>query len=261
MENNRPKAALINSTWYTAAREVLTPAELGNLLVWCVDYVLTGEAPKTQKNTLYALFRMAKVALDSDIEAYAARCERNRINANSKRVGASGSESQRVAPNINHNINNNINNNDNSISLTDEIGERERYDIIYLFFKRGAKCPLDEYEEFFAYYSALGWRNNKGAPIVRRIAAARMWAFKKGTRVLPDLFQMYGDAMLSADVPDGGIFGYLRDIQRTEDAMIITFAASAEWVKNFDESNQRALAKFMKTAGAARLSYRADPAK
>ena len=176
-QTRRPNAALINRQWFDSARNVLTPAEMGELLLAAVSYVLgVPDAPKSS-GKVAVVFAMVKPALDSDIAAYAERCERNAANARAKRVAASGSESQPVVAitNNNNNINNNINNNNISISADDEEREKVVFAISYYFFTKGVTEPLVEAQRFYDYYDRQGWRSNKGAPIVSKIAAARMW--------------------------------------------------------------------------------------
>lgn len=173
----RPNAALINRQWFDSAASVLNEAELGDLLTAAVRYVLSGTCDHKRTGRVAVVFAMIKPALDSDIAAYAERCERNAANARAKRVGASGCESQPVGAitNNNININNNINNNSNSISPDDEEREKVLFDISCYFFSKGASEPVQEAHRFYDYYDRQGWRSNKGAPIVSKIAAARMW--------------------------------------------------------------------------------------
>ena len=51
------------------------------------------------------------------------------------------------------------------------------------FWSTGSKAVKEELNAFWSYYESLGWKNNKGAQIVSKLAAARMWRrqFENGT--------------------------------------------------------------------------------
>ena len=104
METNneqRPSAALINREWYESAMAVLSPEELGRLLLNAIAYVLYGDELPPSSTRVGMVCRMIKPALDSDIIKYRERCARNAANARAgrERAAASGSESQRVGAN------------------------------------------------------------------------------------------------------------------------------------------------------------------
>lgn len=177
--DKRPSAALINQEWFNAASKVLDGTQMGRLLISAVSYVLTGELDQDLDEPSGIVFAMVRPWLDSDIESYRRRCERNAANARSRseRVGASGSQSQRVGNNPNPKTNPNTNPNPNlSVESTDpkEI-EREKWLIYGYFWASGSKNVLQEMLAFWNYYDSLGWKNNKGATIVNRLSAARMW--------------------------------------------------------------------------------------
>ena len=101
--DKRPSAALINREWYAAASKVLDGTQMGRLLMAVVSYVWTGELDQDLDEPSGIVFEMVRPWLDSDIESYRKRCERNAANARGRgeRVAASGTQSQRVAPNPN----------------------------------------------------------------------------------------------------------------------------------------------------------------
>ena len=179
ISEKRPSAALINREWYTAASKVLDGTQMGRLLMAVVCYVWTGDLELELDEPSGIVFEMVRPWLDSDIESYRRRCERNAANARSRRgpVAASGTQSQRVGANPNPNNNPNPNPNPNlSIESADpkEI-EREKWLIFGYFWASGSKNVLEETRAFWNYYDSLGWKNNKGAAIVNRLSAARMW--------------------------------------------------------------------------------------
>lgn len=53
--------------------------------------------------------------------------------------------------------------------------ERQKFLIAGYFFSKGSESPVEEMSAFWNYYESLGWKNNKGAAIVRKQAAAAMW--------------------------------------------------------------------------------------
>lgn len=179
VSDKRPSAALINREWYAAASKVLDGNQMGRLLMAVVNYVWTGDQDIELDEPSGIVFEMVRPWLDSDIDSYRRRCERNAANARSRKepVAASGTQSQRVASNPNPNNNPNSNPNPNlSIESADprEI-EKEKWLIYGYFWASGSKNVLQEMLAFWNYYDSLGWKNNKGAAIVNRLSAARMW--------------------------------------------------------------------------------------
>lgn len=186
-EDKRPRAALINREWFLAARRVLPAGQLGRVLVAAVEYVLEDVTSDKLNTDERIVFEMARPWLDSDISAYKARCERNSRNARSQsqRVAASGSESLRVAANTTPTTTPTPT---TTTTLSREVEsnkeiEREKWLIYGYFWSTGSKAIKEECNAFWSYYESLGWRNNKGAPIVSKLAAARMWRrqFENGT--------------------------------------------------------------------------------
>lgn len=179
VSEKRPSAALINREWYAAASKVLDRTQMGRLLMAVVSYVWTGAQDTGLDEPSGIVFEMVRPWLDSDIESYRRRCERNAANARSRRepVAASGTQSQRVASNPNPNNNPNPNPNPNlSIESPDKKEIKEDIWLVYgYFWASGSKNALQETRAFWNYYDSLGWKNNKGAAIVSRLSAARMW--------------------------------------------------------------------------------------
>lgn len=183
METNdndkRPNAALINREWYEAARAILAPNDLGQMMVKAVSYVLYGEDLPPSSTPIGIVCQMIKPSLDSDIRRYIEKCHRNAMNARAKseRMGASGSEWERVGANTTSTPTSTPTSTTTPMSLSNDNGrrDRERFFIALYFAEHGNTSPVAEMEAFWNYYESLGWKNNKGAVIVRKQAAAAMW--------------------------------------------------------------------------------------
>lgn len=196
MEDNETKqtglkGAVLKRTWFNQARELLTSAyarcEFYEALM-CVAFD-EGE-PEIHDEKALVMFSMCRPYVEEDKQRYRDRCARNRANATAKstylRVATTGSDSQPVAPNSNTKSNSNTNNNTNTntntntnLSTFDEVRERrERFELIGLFFLKGAMDPAAELDFFWSYYESLGWKNSRGAAIVSKYAAAKMWQLK-----------------------------------------------------------------------------------
>lgn len=238
-EEKRPRAALINREWFVAARRVLPADQLGRVLVAAVEYVIEDVTSDKLSPDERIVFEMARPWLDSDISAYKARCERNSRNARSQsqRVAASGSESQRVAaittptptptststPTLSR-----------EVSDEKEI-EREKWLIYGYFWSTGSKAIKEECTAFWSYYESLGWRNNKGAPIVSKLAAARMWRrqFENGTA--PDGSDAWFRVVQSCSVADYRLWmGYL-GAEKLEDHVEVRLRLTPAYLEQLKE--------------------------
>ena len=207
---NRPNAALINKEWYDSACRVLNPAELGLLLIEVVEYVICGKEPDRLKGTASVVFTMIRPALDSDITKYRERCARNAANAKSgrERAAASGSEWQRVAANTTTTTTTNTTTTTTttpSIS-NDEQRKRERFEVFGYFWSIGSADPMEELNAFWDYYESLGWKNNKGAIIVSKLAAARMWRRQFETKTPPNGAAAWYKVVKESSIPNPNIF-------------------------------------------------------
>lgn len=177
--SRRPNAALINREWFRSAQSVLDSAGVGRVLLAAVEYVFTGETRTNLSEGEKIVFTMIRPALDSDVRAYAERCARNAANARNRslRVVATGSDWERLGAIPTPTPTTTPTPTPISLPREDakEQRDRERFLTALYFAERGSESPVAEMEAFWNYYESLGWKNNKGAPIVRKQAAASMW--------------------------------------------------------------------------------------
>lgn len=177
-DSKRPNAALINREWYAAAKSVLRRDQLGSLLIKSIEYIFAGGDGVQYDTMVETVFAMVKPALDSDIAKYQDRCARNAANARkgAERVAASGSEWERVGANTTTTSTTTTTTTPTLSRETEPVEiERQKFLIAGYFFSKGSESPVEEMYAFWNYYESLGWKNNKGAAIVRKQAAAAMW--------------------------------------------------------------------------------------
>lgn len=240
-DNKRPSAALINKGWYEAAKPVLTDEGLGRVIIAACEYIFTGNSSFLNGPIEKAVFAMIKPALDSDIDKYAERCARNAANAKSQRqrVAASGSESQRVAaittptptPTPTPTTT-------TTPSLSPERSEEiEKWLIFGYFWSTGSKAIKEETNAFWSYYESLGWKNNKGATIANKLAAARMWRRQFETGTAPNGSEGWFKALQTCTIPDCNAFLAYMGAERKEDGVIVRLRCN----KSFYESMKAAV--------------------
>lgn len=222
---NRPNAALINKEWYESARKVLSYEEQGILLIEAVEYVLYGIGRTMPKGKVGVVFEMIRPALDSDISKYRERCARNAANARSgrERVVASGTQSQQVGANTTTTSTTTSTTTPTTTpSLSpDEKRKRERFIIYGYFWSVGSSDPMGEMNAFWDYYESLGWKNNKGAVIVSKQSAARMWRRQFETKTPPDGAQAWYRAVQTCNILDPTAFTIFAGAERVEEKVII----------------------------------------
>ena len=253
MENNdqRPGAALINREWYDAAFSVLSSESLGRVLMAACEYVFQGEHRVNLSQGERIVFAMIKPALDSDIIKYRERCARNAANAKSQwqRVAASGSDSQRVAANTTSTTTTTTTS--TSISLRDRDPEKEieveKWLVFGYFWCTGSKAIREECNAFWAYYESLGWKNNKGAPIVSKLAAARMWRRQFETGDAPAGADAWFNALKSCTIPDYNAWLCYAGAERNEAGALVNLRCKRSFweslrstVPTIEKSLQRA---------------------
>lgn len=240
-DNKRPNAALINREWFESAQRVLGDAELRLVLYAAVRYVLYGEVIDIKTSSANIVFAMIRPALDSDIAKYLERCARNAANAKCKRqrVGASGSDSQRVgAITTTTTTTTTTPTTTTTQSLSPERSEEiERWIIFGYFWSIGSKAIKEETNAFWNYYESLGWKNNKGAPIVSKLAAARNWSRQFETGTAPNGSEAWFKALQTCTIPDCNAFLAFLGAERKEGEVVVRLRCN----KSFYESMKAAV--------------------
>lgn len=240
---NRPNAALINREWYESAAKVLDAADLRWVLSAAVRYVLYGEVVDSLNVPASIVFEMVKPALDSDIVKYRERCARNAANARSgrERVAASGSQSQPVGANTTTTPTTTTTTTTTttpSIS-PDEQRKRERFIIYGYFWSVGSGDPMAEMNAFWDYYESLGWKNNKGAVIVSKQSAARMWRRQYETKTPPAGAQAWFKAVQTCKILDATAFTIFAGSEICDEKVIIRLRCTDYYLSQLREYTPR----------------------
>lgn len=242
MENNdtkRPNAALINREWFDAARSIMSVQDLGIVLARACEYVFGSETFDLGGDVQKAVFAMIKPALDSDIAKYRERCERNADNARrgSQRVAASGSDSQRVGANTTSTTTPTTTPTPSlsSVEVKPEDREREKWLIYGYFWCSGSKAVLQELNAFWSYYESLGWKNNKGAAIVSKLAAARMWRRQFETGESPNGSAAWFNAVKECPINDYNVWHVYAGAERTDTGTIVRLRCNAVFLSELIE--------------------------
>ena len=240
-DNKRPNAALINREWFESAAKALDREDLCDVLFAAVGYVLYGDMPEGLNTAAEIVFTMVKPALDSDIAKYLERCARNAANAKSQRqrVAASGTQSQPVGANTTSTSTSTTTSTTTTTpSISPEISEeKERWLIYGYFWSTGSKVIAEECNAFWSYYESLGWRNNKGAAIVSKLACARMWKRQFETGAVPNGAEAWFKALQPCQIPDYHAFNCYLGAERTESGVVVRLRCK----RTFYESMTRAV--------------------
>lgn len=233
-DNKRPNAALINREWFDAASSVLGVEQLGIVLVNACRYVFGLDQYAGMTAVQGAVMAMIKPALDSDIAKYNERCARNAANARSQsqRVAASGTQSQRVDANTTTTTTTTSTTTTTTTpSLSPEKSEeREKWLIYGYFWSTGSKAVADELSAFWSYYESLGWKNNKGAEIVSKVAAARMWRRQYETGNAPNGAEVWFKALQTCPVPDVNVWKGYAGAERIDDHAVVRVRFNSKFV-------------------------------
>ena len=236
---NRPNAALINKEWYESAKGILSTKDLGGLLVAAVEHVLYGHMDIMLQEKACVVYAMIKPALDSDIARYRERCARNAANAKSQwqRVAASGTQSQRVAANTTPTPTTTTTTTPSLSESADseKETERDKWLVIGYFWSIGSKAVAEEYKAFWSYYESLGWKNNKGAAIVSRLACARMWRRQFECGEPKAGADAWFRALQSCPIHDPNIWHAYRGAERTESGVVVRLACGAQFLSQLKE--------------------------
>ena len=238
-ELKRPTAALINREWFASAKSVLPADGVGRVLMAAVEYVFTGDTSVKLEPAESIVFTMIKPALDSDVSKYLERCARNAANAKSRgeRVAASGSDSQRVGANTTTTPTTTTTTTTTTTpSLSpEEVEKRERWLVFGYFCSTGSDAVQQELDAFWSYYESLGWKNNKGAAIENKLAAARMWRRQFETKTAPDGSEVWFKVMRECSVCDYNIWLGFAGAERKEDHVLVRLRVTEPWLASFRE--------------------------
>lgn len=240
---NRPNAALINKEWYESAASVLEGRKLAQLVLYAVQYVLYGISPETEDQMIKVVFAMIRPALDSDIAKYRERCARNAANARSgrERVVANGNQSQQVGANTTTtSTTTSTTTTTTTTSLSDEERRnRERFEIFGYFWSVGSSDPKAELDAFWDYYESLGWKNNKGAVILSKIAAARMWRRQFETKEPRNGAQAWYKAAKECAIPNPKVFSIYSGAERLDEKLIVHLSCKESFLVQIRENTPR----------------------
>lgn len=235
----RPNAALINREWFEAACNVLNANDLGLVLVNACRYVYGMPEVTMAGQVQRAVFAMIRPALDSDIIKYNERCARNAANAKShlQRVAASGSQSQPVAANTTTTTTTTPTTTPSlsPVEVKPEEIERDRWLIFGYFWGTGSGSPVQEFNAFWDYYESLGWRNNKGAAIVRRLACARQWRRQFDTKEPPTGAACWAKAVENCPVRDYDIYGVYAGAEKIGDGVRVNLRCKADFLAKLEQ--------------------------
>lgn len=238
-DNRRPNAALINKEWFESAASVLEGKKLALLVLYAVQYVLYGTTPETEDPMIKVVFAMVRPSLDSDINKYTERCTRNAANARSQRqrVAPSGTQSLPTAANTTTTTTPTTTTTTTTTpTLSNEMTtEKEKWLIYGYFWSSGSKAVAEECGEFWNYYEALGWKNNKGAVIVSKLAAARMWRRKYETGHAPDGSDGWFKVLQECPIADYNIWNGYAGAERNDDGVIVRLRVSENYIVQLKE--------------------------
>lgn len=241
-EDIRPSAALINREWLESAASVLDHDDLCDVVLCAVGYVIYGDMPEGLSKQAEIVFRMIKPALDSDIAKYRERCARNAANAKSKRAAANGSEWQPVgASGEQPQPQPQPQQQPQPQSLSNETEqdiERDKFKVWGYFWSVGSSAVKEECRAFWSYYEALGWRNNKGAAIVSRLACARMWRRQYETRTPPNGAAQWFQAFKDCPILDYSVFNAYAGAEYSQDdnsVLEVRFRANEPYLRDVEE--------------------------
>lgn len=240
---NRPNAALINREWFESAARALQRDDLCDVLFYAVTYVIYGDMPEGLSAAADIVFTMIRPALDSDIAKYRERCARNAANARSgrERVEASGTQSQRVgAITTSTSTSTSTSTTTTTPSISnDEQRKRDRFIIFGYFWSVGSSAPMAEMNAFWDYYESLGWKNNKGAVIVSKQSAARMWRRQFETKTPPDGAQTWFKAVQTCSILDPTVFTIFAGAERVDEKVVVRLRCTNNYLAQLRENTPR----------------------
>ena len=104
------------------------------------------------------------------------------------------------------------------------------------FWSTGSKAIAEELQAFWSYYEALGWKNNKGAAIVSKMAAARMWRRQFETGTAPNGSDAWLKVMQTCPVPDYNIWKCYAGAEKTETGALVRLRCSGTFLQSLKDA-------------------------
>ena len=265
---------MFREEWLDKARQLLpNPSDRALFYECLMCKAFERDMPIIDNPIVSAMFIMAESAIAQDLEKYAARCERNRENAlkrvvasgsQSQRVVASGSQSQQSQPNISTSTSTSTSTNTNTSTSTTSLEvdseEREIFLIYSTLFTRGALDLQSEFDSFYNYYSALGWKNNKGAAIVSKVSAAAMWRMSGEVASNIAERQAWAKAFKTAPTTSPLVWTCFKSLQveETEECRTLRIYTSLtkQQIEGLESKCERALRTLMAMYQCSEIEYR-----
>lgn len=90
-------------------------------------------------------------------------------------------------------------------------------------------------DAFWSYYESLGWKNNKGAAIENKLAAARMWRRQFETKAAPDGSEVWFKVMRECRVCDYNLWLGFAGAERKENHVVVRLRVTEPWLASFRE--------------------------
>lgn len=103
------------------------------------------------------------------------------------------------------------------------------------FCSTGSNAVQQELDAFWSYYESLGWKNNKGAAIENKLAAARMWRRQFETKAAPDGSEVWFKVMRECRVCDYNLWLGFAGAERKEDHVVVRLRVTEPWLASFRE--------------------------
>jgi hypothetical protein len=267
------KAAYFREEWLDKATQLLPNlADRAIFYEMLMQRAFGRQIAQCSNPVVVAMFTMAESAIAADIEKYEAKCERNRANALAKSnrtqslpVAASGCDCTQSQPSTSTSTSTttttstNTSTNTTSISQDDQSQEKEIYLIYYTLFNRGALNVQEEFNLFWNYYEALGWKNNKGAQIVSKVSAASMWRMQGEVCANLAERQSWARAFKNCAITSPLIFTSFNTlkVEVTDDArrLIVYTSLTSEQINKLEDTCERNLRALMREYNCTELTY------
>ena len=114
-----------------------------------------------------------------------------------------------------------------------EVEEREKWLVYGYFWSVGSNAIKDECSAFWNYYESLGWKNNKGAAIKDKLAAARMWRRQYDTKEPKNGAEAWFLAVKTCEICDYNLWNAYAGAERDGDKVIVRLRVPEAWVDDF----------------------------